>query len=93
MKPTLEQRITMLKWRYINLLKEHKFMSVDKRRQLVELLAQIKLIVGNIYHIDKGFTNGGEVKLISIGNHFCTVQDPETGEQWRTMCHRLSKTK
>ena len=44
-----------------------------------------------LYMIDKDFANGGIVYLLSFGNYFCTVKDPDTGAIWETMLYRLSE--
>lgn len=51
----------------------------------------IELVAGNRYIIDAKYQNGDEVILVSFGNHFCTVKDPETGAEWQTMVYRLSE--
>lgn len=53
----------------------------------------IELVAGNRYIIDAKYQNGGEVILVSFGNHFCIVKDPETGSEWQTMVYRLSEMK
>ena len=54
-------------------------------------IASKDLIDGELYFIDAEFNNGGIVKLIWHGLHFCEVEDPDTGHTWDTMTYRLSE--
>lgn len=51
----------------------------------------MKLVEGQFYRIDKGFSNSGKVKLVWLGETVCIVQDSDGGETWRTMPNRLSE--
>ncbi len=48
-------------------------------------------VIGKTYTIDDGYSNSGEVILISYGELFCRVKDPDTKNEWDTMLYRLSE--
>lgn len=58
--------------------------------------SSIELVIGQFYMLDREFMNHGVVQLIELygkGEHyryFCKIQDTDTGNQWETMCSRLS---
>lgn len=55
---------------------------------------QLELKEGEYYFTDRGFGNGGIVKLVKLGKYFCMVTDPYVEGywgSWKTMIHRLSK--
>ncbi len=49
------------------------------------------LIEGKKYMIDNESPNRGVIQPVHLhGKYFCQVKDPDTGNEWDTMCNRLS---
>ena len=53
----------------------------------------VELIPGNLYVLDADYANSSIVELVSFGNIYAEVKEPNTSETWRTMVNRLTNIK